>query len=288
MLEMIPAPAADPLPPTLPLRDPVPLTDNARTVLLKRYVRRGPDGRPVETPEEMFRRVARAVAAAETELGGDAVAAEGEFLDLLTQLRFFPNSPTFTGAGTPLGQLAACFVLPISDDMGRDPAGIFQTLRDAALIQQTGGGNGFGFSRLRPRAVGCTRPPVGPPAPSASSRCTTPPSARSPKAARSMQGPTWPCCAWTIRTSRPSSPARPASRPSPTSNISVGVADAFMVAVRDDGPWSCASRSGSSRRPRLQGNPGGGRAGGDPHQGPSPAARPGPLRPDRPPGAPQR
>ncbi|MGD2163813.1 MAG: adenosylcobalamin-dependent ribonucleoside-diphosphate reductase, partial [Anaerolineales bacterium] len=73
-----------------------------------------------------------------------------EFYTLLTSKCFFPNSPTFTGAGTPLGQLAACFVLPIADDMGREQAGIFQTLRDAALIQQTGGGNGFSFSRLRP------------------------------------------------------------------------------------------------------------------------------------------
>ena len=75
-----------------------------------------------------------------------------EFYDLLTTLRFFPNSPTFTGAGTPLAQLAACFVLAIDDDMGKDsPEGIFNTLRNAALIQQTGGGNGFSFSRLRPK-----------------------------------------------------------------------------------------------------------------------------------------
>ena len=73
------------------------------------------------------------------------------FYDLLSELRFFPNSPTFTGAGTPLGQLAACFVLPIEDDMGRADDGIFSTLRVAALIQQTGGGNGFSFSRIRPR-----------------------------------------------------------------------------------------------------------------------------------------
>ncbi|MFN8598288.1 MAG: adenosylcobalamin-dependent ribonucleoside-diphosphate reductase [Anaerolineae bacterium] len=134
----------------------VKLTENARVVLMKRYVRRGPDGKPVETPEGMFRRVARAVAEPDREAGADAAAVEATeraFYHLLTELRFFPNSPTFTGAGTPLGQLAACFVLPISDDMGRDSAGIFQTLRDAALIQQTGGGNGFSFGRLRPKGA---------------------------------------------------------------------------------------------------------------------------------------
>src|SRR3990170_2725573 len=90
-------------------------------------------------------------AGAEAEWGGDVQPAAETFYELLASRRFFPNSPTFTGAGTPLGQLAACFVLPITDDMGRDAAGIFQTLRDAALIQQTGGGNGFSFSRLRPK-----------------------------------------------------------------------------------------------------------------------------------------
>jgi ribonucleoside-diphosphate reductase alpha chain len=85
--------------------------------------------------------------------GQDVMQRSRQFYQLLTSKCFFPNSPTFTGAGTPLGQLAACFVLPISDDMGRDAAGIFQTLRDAALIQQTGGGNGFAFSRLRPQGT---------------------------------------------------------------------------------------------------------------------------------------
>ncbi|MEK6574055.1 MAG: ribonucleotide reductase N-terminal alpha domain-containing protein, partial [Chloroflexota bacterium] len=127
------------------------LTDNARTVLEKRYLRRGDDGKPAETIEEMFWRVAYNVALAEKEWGGDPVPTAEKFYDLLTDLEFFPNSPTFTGAGTPLGQLAACFVLKIEDDMGRSEAGIFQTLRDAALIQQTGGGNGFAFSRLRPK-----------------------------------------------------------------------------------------------------------------------------------------
>ena len=132
---------------------PIPLTNNARVVLMKRYVRRGPDGQPSESVEGMFRRVARAVAAPDRDHGADAGTTEQAFYRLLTELRFFPNSPTFTGAGTPLGQLAACFVLPISDDMGRDSAGIFQTLRDAALIQQTGGGNGFSFGHLRSKGT---------------------------------------------------------------------------------------------------------------------------------------
>jgi ribonucleoside-diphosphate reductase alpha chain len=139
-----------PLPADLP---PVSLTDNARQVLVRRYVRRGKDGQPAETVEEMFWRVAYHVAACEAAWGEEVLPRARQFYELLTSKRFFPNSPTFTGAGTPLGQLAACFVLPISDDMGRDPAGIFQTLRDAALIQQTGGGNGFSFSRLRPKGA---------------------------------------------------------------------------------------------------------------------------------------
>ncbi len=136
--------------PNLPSKD-IQLTDNARVVLEKRYLRRGDDGKPVESIKEMFWRVAYNVALAENEWGGDVQSAAESFFDLLTDLNFFPNSPTFTGAGTPLGQLAACFVLKIEDDMGRSEAGIFQTLRDAALIQQTGGGNGFSFSRLRPK-----------------------------------------------------------------------------------------------------------------------------------------
>jgi ribonucleoside-diphosphate reductase alpha chain len=138
--------------PTIPSDLPgAELTENARQVLVRRYVRRGEDGQPVESIEEMFWRVAYHVARAEDGYAGDGMARAREFYHLLTSKKFFPNSPTFTGAGTPLGQLAACFVLPITDDMGRDAAGIFQSLRDAALIQQTGGGNGFSFSRIRPK-----------------------------------------------------------------------------------------------------------------------------------------
>jgi ribonucleoside-diphosphate reductase alpha chain len=140
--------------PTPALPDDLPevhLSENAHQVLIRRYVRRGQDGEPVETAKEMFWRVAYHVAKVEQTWGEDVIRQAREFYGILSSKSFFPNSPTFTGAGTPLGQLAACFVLPISDDMGRDPAGIFQTLRDAALIQQTGGGNGFSFSRLRPK-----------------------------------------------------------------------------------------------------------------------------------------
>src|SRR6266545_1604749 len=142
--------------PTPPMPEDLPranLTDNARKVLMKRYVRRGDDGKPAETVEEMFWRVAYHVARVEEQWEHDVQKRTVEYYQLLSSKKFFPNSPTFTGAGTPLGQLAACFVLPITDDMGRDSAGIFQTLRDAALIQQTGGGNGFSFSRLRPKGA---------------------------------------------------------------------------------------------------------------------------------------
>ena len=140
-----------PTPPLPATAQAVELTENARQVLVRRYVRRGDEGKPIESVEDMFWRVAYHVAAVESTWNGDIDSRSLAFYDLLTSKRFFPNSPTFTGAGTPLGQLAACFVLPISDDMGRSPSGIFETLRNAALIQQTGGGNGFSFSRLRPK-----------------------------------------------------------------------------------------------------------------------------------------
>ncbi len=145
--------------PTPPLPKGLPkvnLTENAYQVFVRRYVRKGPDGKPVETPEETFWRVAYHVAKAEAEWGAseDKIIEQAkDFYRLLIAKRYIPNSPTWTGAGTPLGQLAACFVLPISDDMGRKESGIFMTLRNAALIQQTGGGNGFSFSRLRPKGT---------------------------------------------------------------------------------------------------------------------------------------
>ncbi len=127
------------------------LPPNAIKVLEKRYLRRDLDGSLLETPAGMFYRIAYHIAQVEKQYEGDAEAMARVFYNLLTERRFYPNSPTFTGAGTPLGQLAACFVLPIEDDMGKTSDGIFSTLRVAALIQQTGGGNGFSFSRLRPK-----------------------------------------------------------------------------------------------------------------------------------------
>jgi ribonucleoside-diphosphate reductase alpha chain len=146
------------------------ISENGLEVLRRRYLRKGLDGKPAETVQEMFWRVASNVALPERAYGSEAdyMAAAEQYYDLLTELRFFPNSPTFTGAGTPLGQLAACFVLAIDDDMGKDSdEGIFNTLRNAALIQQTGGGNGFSFSRLRPKSdpvnssAGVASGPVG-------------------------------------------------------------------------------------------------------------------------------
>ena len=148
------------------------LSENALKVLVKRYVRNDILGNELETIGGMFWRVARHVAVAGAgehggkEFGGYENVTE-KFYNLLSELRFLPNSPTFTGAETPLGQLAACFVLPISDDMGRNDDGIFSTLRVAALIQQTGGGNGFSFSKLRPRndivhaSAGIATGPIG-------------------------------------------------------------------------------------------------------------------------------
>jgi ribonucleoside-diphosphate reductase alpha chain len=141
-------------------------SDNARTILEKRYLRRNENGGPAENPEQMFDRVAKAVAEPD-KLFRDPQKTEIEFFNLLSSKKFFPNSPTFTGAGTPLGQLAACFVLSISDDLGREKDSIFSTLRVAALIQQSGGGNGFSFSKLRSkgslvsRSNGVATGPVG-------------------------------------------------------------------------------------------------------------------------------
>lgn len=185
---------------------------NARRIFDLRYPRKGEDGSPSETPDEVIRRVARNVASVGALYSDDpaipltrkeleqapfstavrqarwlsknngtprkfydllatgwaSVEIQTErYAQLLDRLDFLPNSPTWTGAGTPLGQLAACFVLPIEDDLGRGEDSIMSILRKATLIQQTGGGNGFSFGRLRPagaivgRSMGRSSGPMG-------------------------------------------------------------------------------------------------------------------------------
>jgi ribonucleoside-diphosphate reductase alpha chain len=135
-------------------RPPVPaqLSANARIVLEKRYLVKDVSGKPVETPEELFWRVATVVAEADRTYGasdGGVETLAEEFYRLMTERRFEPNSPTLMNAGRPLGQLSACFVLPVDDALSNGKTGIYDTLRSMALIHQSGGGTGFSFSRLR-------------------------------------------------------------------------------------------------------------------------------------------
>ena len=138
--------------PTNPPSGPVTLSQNARTVLAKRYLVKDQTGKPVESPEDLFWRVATVVAEADRRYGaseGAVSTVAEEFYALMTQRRFEPNSPTLMNAGRPLGQLSACFVLPVEDSLSNGQNGIYDTLRSMAIIHQSGGGTGFSFSRLR-------------------------------------------------------------------------------------------------------------------------------------------
>jgi len=124
------------------------LSENAITVLEKRYLLKDDKGKVTEKPIEMFRRVASAIISAEKKYKlpkEEMINWEKQFLEIMVNLEFLPNSPTFTGAGTDLGQLSACFVLPVDDSM----EGIFDAIKYTAMIHKSGGGTGFSFSRLR-------------------------------------------------------------------------------------------------------------------------------------------
>jgi ribonucleoside-diphosphate reductase alpha chain len=138
--------------PSSPPSGNVTLTQNARTVLEKRYLIKNEKGKPTESPEDLFWRVATVVADADGRYGATdetVTAVARDFYFLMTQRRFEPNSPTLMNAGRPLGQLSACFVLPVEDALSNKKNGIYDTLGAMALIHQSGGGTGFSFSRLR-------------------------------------------------------------------------------------------------------------------------------------------
>jgi ribonucleoside-diphosphate reductase alpha chain len=210
------------------------LSDNGLRVLRARYLRRDPSGEIVETPEELFRRVARCIAQAEDRFG-DAAAGEWaeRFFEAMTNLDLLPNSPCLMNAGTPLGMLSACFVLPVEDSMD----GIFDALKLMALIQQAGGGVGFSFSRLRPRgdrvlSTGGTA--SGPVSFMRIFDCATENIKQGGKRRGANMG--------VLSVEHPDIEefidAKRDGQSFQNFNLSIGVSDAFMAAAADDRPWT--------------------------------------------------
>jgi ribonucleoside-diphosphate reductase alpha chain len=218
------------------------LGDNALQVLRARYLRREPGGQVAETPDELFRRVARSVAQAESRFVDAAAVGEWEekFYDAMTGLDLLPNSPSLMNAGTPLGQLSACFVLPVEDRM----EGIFDALKLMALIQQSGGGVGFSFSRLRPKgdpvaSTGGTA--SGPVSFMRIFDCATENIKQGGKRRGANMG--------VLRVDHPDVEefidAKREGQSFRNFNLSVGVTDAFMAACAADRPWPlCHPRTG--------------------------------------------
>ena len=125
-------------------------SSNAIVVLRKRYLKKNNQGKVSETPQELLERVSRAIAQVEAQYGADEKRLKevrDDFYSMMSNLEFMPNSPTLMNAGKDLGQLSACFVVPVLDSM----ESIFDAIKSTALIHKTGGGTGFSFSRLRPK-----------------------------------------------------------------------------------------------------------------------------------------
>jgi ribonucleoside-diphosphate reductase alpha chain len=210
------------------------LSENALRVLQARYLRRSAVGEVIESPEELFQRVATAIAQAEARFGdqGEVARWRDKFHEALTRLDFLPNSPTLMNAGTPLGQLSACFVLPVGDSIGE----IFDALKLMALVQQSGGGTGFAFSRLRPkgdRVASTGGTASGPVSFMRIFDCATEQIKQGGKRRGANMG--------VLRVDHPDIvefvDCKRDARSFRNFNVSVAACDAFMEAVARDGPW---------------------------------------------------